>query len=83
VLFLDDAAVTRVRDGFNAVATTIGALRKVITDHNGRGGAQLFLPPMPLDAMLALRSFVKEVTDSGYRQEAPAEQGGQQQGSGR
>lgn len=70
VLAFDEASVERVRDGYNAIAETLNALRKVITDHNQRGGHQLPVPPLPLDAIKALRGFVKKVADAGYQPEA-------------
>jgi len=75
VVAFDEASLERVRDGYNAVAEGLNALRKVITDHNHRGGPQLRVPPIPMEAIKDLRGFVKQVLDAGYRPEDPPAQG--------
>jgi len=70
IVTFEEAALPRVREGFNAVAHTVNALREIIVAHNRRGGPQLELPPMPLEAIKALQTFVKQVLDAGHRPDA-------------
>jgi len=74
VVTFDEDSMWRVRDGYNAMAENLNALRKIVSDHNQRGGPQLTLPPFPRDAVQALRAFVTKVLDAGYRPDAPPAQ---------
>jgi protein involved in plasmid replication-relaxation len=47
VVRVDEAVLGQVRDGYNAMVEALNACRKVITDHNQRGGPQLQLPSLP------------------------------------
>jgi len=72
VVRVDEALLGQVRDGYNAMVEALNACRKVITDHNQRGGPQLQLPGLP-KATGTLRSFVKQLLDAEVApQEAPA-----------
>jgi hypothetical protein len=70
VVTFDEPMLERVRSGFNALAESLNTLRKIITDHNKAGGPQLQLPPVPIDAIKSLRSFVKQVVDAGLGPDA-------------
>ena len=84
VVTFDEPMLERVRSGFNALAESLNALRKIITDHNKAGGPQLQLPPVPIDAIKALRGFVKQVVDAGLGPDAvPAPVSPRPTGTGR
>jgi hypothetical protein len=67
VVALDETLLPTVRDGFNAVADAYNATRRVIADHNARGGAQLVLPPAPSEALRVVRDFLTLVLASSRR----------------
>jgi hypothetical protein len=72
VVRVDEAQLGQVRDGYNAMCEALNACRKVITDHNQRGGPQLQLPGLPKSTG-TLRSFVKQLLDAEVApEEAPA-----------
>ena len=72
VVRVDEAVLGQVRDGYNAMVEAFNACRKVITDHNQRGGPQLQLPGLP-KATGTLRSFVKQLLDAEIApEETPA-----------
>jgi hypothetical protein len=70
VVRVDDALVPQLRDAYNAFADSYNATRRVIAEHNARGGPQLPLPPVPREAMGLVRSFLTRVLDTGRRADA-------------
>ncbi len=63
VVRVDETVLGQVRDGFNAMCEALNACRKVINEHNQRGGPQLQLPSVPKGTG-ALRSFVVQLIDA-------------------
>jgi hypothetical protein len=49
---------------------SFNATRRVIADHNARGGPQLPLPPAPREAMEVVRDFLARLLVSARRADA-------------
>jgi hypothetical protein len=67
IVTVDESLLPQVRDAYNAFAEAYNATRRVIADHNARGGPQLPMPPAPRDAMSTVRDFLTRVLASARR----------------
>jgi hypothetical protein len=72
IVTVDEALLPQVRDAYNAFAEAYNATRRVIADHNARGGPQLPIPPAPRDAMSTVRDFLARVLASARRADCGA-----------
>jgi hypothetical protein len=72
ILTVDETLLPLVRDAYNAFAESYNATRRVIADHNARGGQQLQLPPAPREAMGFVRDFLGRLLASSSRADAGA-----------
>jgi hypothetical protein len=70
ILAVDEALLPQLRDAYNAFADSFNATRRVIADHNARGGPQLPLPPAPREAMGLMRDFLARLLASARRADA-------------
>jgi hypothetical protein len=70
ILAVDEALLPQLRDAYNAFADSFNATRRVIADHNARGGPQLPLPPAPREAMGLVRDFLARLLASSRRADA-------------
>lgn len=70
VLAVDETLLPQVRDAYNAFADSFNATRRVIADHNARGGPQLPLPPVPREAMGLVCDFLARLLASARRADA-------------
>lgn len=59
-----------MRDAYNAFADSFNATRRVIADHNARGGPQLQPPPAPREAMALMRDVLARLVASASRLDA-------------
>jgi hypothetical protein len=70
VFAVDETLLPVVREAFNKIAESYNATRRVITDHNARGGAQLPLPSSPREAIGLVRDFLGRLVASANRSES-------------
>jgi hypothetical protein len=70
ILSVDETLLPQVRDAYNTLAESYNATRRVIADHNARGGPQLQLPPAPREAMGFVRDFLGRLLASARRADA-------------
>lgn len=70
ILAVDETLLPQLRDAYNAFADAFNATRRVIADHNARGGPQLALPPAPREALGLMRDFLTRLLASSRRADA-------------
>jgi hypothetical protein len=67
IVTVEESLLPQVRDAYNALAEAYNATRRVIADHNARGGPQLPMPLAPTEAIRMVRDFLVRVSSSARR----------------
>jgi len=73
-LRVNDATLEAAKNGYNALLQAVTVARKTLDEHNKKGGPQLWVPPLPNQAVQGLRALIARLMDAGYAPEpAPAQ----------